>query len=79
MPTDPDKYYNLRDMTTISPMKGQEMFNGWFGKRTSGKRFYKQFRKNCSVFKGGENLDDYLKEHPDIKAYQVGRNEPNER
>jgi hypothetical protein len=71
--TDPEKYYNLRDMTMISPMEGQEKYYGWYAYRANGKFYYKQFRKNCKAFRGGETLNTFLQKNPDVRAYEVGK------
>lgn len=76
MPTDPNKYYNIRNMSVISPMEGQGNFDGWYANRENGKPYFKRFRKNCAVFKGGDALDKYLIDHPDTKAYKVGEKTP---
>ena len=76
MGTDPDKYYNLRDMRSASAIKEQPLIDGWFGQRKNGKFFLKRWRGNCSEFKGGEALDAFLEKNPDIKAYDVGKKEP---
>ena len=77
MKTNPGELYSLRDMdVAASHHRSPPMAHGWIGRRKNHKMYIKQWRGGSLLFKGGEWLDAYLAEHPNMAAYQRNSDKP---